>query len=432
MYSIGIIAVAASLKNIMAIDAELQKHCNVTYLAYTSNEHLMYVYQQNVSRFDALLFGGVYTYNVIQEQVGHIPLPFAFFEVADRDYYRMIAQLAIQEPGLDFARVLFDKPESPIDFEILFGRPDVPMVVDEVDTSIPYGDYWPLELNYYEKLWSSGQVDWIVTRFGSMEEDLQRLGIRYKLLLPSRASMLDTFFGLLLQIKQTAPQEGVSYIGMVAPSGGGEEPERLDRLAACITDLNQRLGDIFLLYRHGGHMEITTSMAAFNELTQSHTACPILTVLERALGFPVAIGWGYAHNMITAHQNAARAMEMAQRQGDSASYIVTEDNYVVGPLWGRFEWEMALSAHTRPAEEDFRITKELRRRLCAALTGREEPVFCARELAQALDVTVRSAARILNQLEKAGTARVYEKRSLNQRGRPTKYYQINQASLMER
>ena len=45
MYSIGIIAVAASLKNIMEIAPQMQEQCNVTFLTYTSNDNLVYIYQ---------------------------------------------------------------------------------------------------------------------------------------------------------------------------------------------------------------------------------------------------------------------------------------------------------------------------------------------------------------------------------------------------
>lgn len=430
MYSIGIIAVAASLKNIMEIDEDLQKHCNVTYLPYTSNDHLMYVYQQNVGRFDALLFGGEYTWNIIQERLGSIPVPFAFFDVADRDYYRVIAQLAIQEPGLDFSRVLFDKPEAPVNFPVIFGRPDVPLIIDDFDTALPYNDYWSLELNCYQKLWTDGQVDWIVTRFGSMEEELQRLGIRYKLLLPSKESMLDTFLGLLLQLEQAAPREGTVCMGLFAPNDSGQNAEQLDRLEDCICDYNRKMGDIFLLYRHGRRLEVTTSLAVLRELTRDYTSCPLLTNFEQVLSFPVSIGWGYAENVITAHQNAVRALGKAMRQSGSSAYLVTADNYIVGPLGSRTERELPRPVHTQPAAEGNCMSEKHRKKLCSALAEREEPVLCAQELAGILDVTTRSAARILSQLEETGAARAYEKRGINRRGRPTKYYQIDRAVLI--
>lgn len=141
MYSIGIIAVAASLKNIMEIAPQMQEQCNVTFLTYTSNDNLVYIYQQNVNQFDALLFGGSYTYNILLERVGSISKPCAFFNIADRDYYRVIAQLAIQEPGVDFSRVFFDQPDQPVDLEPVLGKKGL-SIVEEIDPSVTFGDYW--------------------------------------------------------------------------------------------------------------------------------------------------------------------------------------------------------------------------------------------------------------------------------------------------
>ena len=43
MYIIGVFATARSLRNILRIDNELRSQCNVTYLPYTSLEHLCYL-----------------------------------------------------------------------------------------------------------------------------------------------------------------------------------------------------------------------------------------------------------------------------------------------------------------------------------------------------------------------------------------------------
>ncbi|MEA4933622.1 MAG: hypothetical protein VB071_08620 [Lawsonibacter sp.] len=433
MYSIGIIAVAASLKNIMKIDEEMQKYCNVTYLPYTSNDHLMYVYCQNVGRFDALLFGGSYTYNIVKERVGHISLPCTFFNIADRDYYRVIAQLAIQEPGLDFSRVLFDKPDFPVHFEALFGRPGIPRVDSEDDPSIPYGEYWSLGLKRYHRLWKSGEVDWIVTRFGSMEDELQSAGIRYKLLLPSRESMLDTFGGLLTQIKESVPQNGTSCIGLLVPHAE-VDPGALDRLVEKIDLYNHQMGDIFLIYRHGGRVELTTSIEVLKELTHEYMTCQLLPYLEETLGFPVSAGWGCAGNVITAHQNAGRALKEALRQKGSAAYVVTADGYVVGPLADEPNPGIVsvTAGALQPAGERYSLAKRYRQSLCAALAGKEEPVFCAQDLAGILNITTRSAARILSQLEASGAAVAYRKRNINQPGRPVKYYRIYPNAFMEK
>ena len=85
MYIIGVFATARSLRNILRIDSELRSQCNVTYLPYTSLEHLCYLFEQNADRFDGYLFGGLYPYRTVQHKFGPLHKPHAYFTVSDRD-----------------------------------------------------------------------------------------------------------------------------------------------------------------------------------------------------------------------------------------------------------------------------------------------------------------------------------------------------------
>ena len=44
MNSVGIFTTTRSLQHIMDIDQEIRTFCNVTYLPYTTLEHLLYLY----------------------------------------------------------------------------------------------------------------------------------------------------------------------------------------------------------------------------------------------------------------------------------------------------------------------------------------------------------------------------------------------------
>ena len=54
----GVFTNEQSLRRIMQIDGEMRKYGNITYLPYTSPDHLKFLYQQNAGQFDALLFSG--------------------------------------------------------------------------------------------------------------------------------------------------------------------------------------------------------------------------------------------------------------------------------------------------------------------------------------------------------------------------------------
>ena len=64
-------------------------------------------------------------------------------------------------------------------------------------------------------------------------------------------------------------------------------------------------------------------------------------------------------------------------------------------------------------------------RVISVIQQKNTNSISAEELAFFLNVTVRSASRILSKLEASGAAIVAQQRQLNLRGRPTKIYTIN-------
>ena len=218
MNSVGIFTTTRSLQHIMDIDQEIRTFCNVTYLPYTTLEHLLYLYEQNAEQFDALIFSGSYPYNVIRKRFPSVEeIPHSYFNISDRDYYQLIAHLAVQNPELDFSRIYFDRPEIPVDFHSIFLRDGVPLLgTAPIDWSTVDAADWyqPLKL-YYKEIWDSGKVDLLVTRFGSMEDYFRQHNIRHRFLFPSPGSMLETFRGLVMQLRTQSMHDSAACLGLI-------------------------------------------------------------------------------------------------------------------------------------------------------------------------------------------------------------------------
>ena len=67
-------------------------------------------------------------------------------------------------------------------------------------------------------------------------------------------------------------------------------------------------------------------------LTRRYTVCPVAAFLKNELPFPVYIGWGCSANVIQAHRNAQYGMKEAKQNKQTASYVVTAEKQVIGPL----------------------------------------------------------------------------------------------------
>lgn len=436
MYSIAVIAVPASLRNITRIKAQMQQYCNVTFLSYTSRQDLIATYQRSLKDYDAFLFGGSYTYHLLRECVLRIKKPFDFFDIEDRDYYRIIAELAIEQPGIDFSRVYMDEPAIHVNFETIFHRSGVPLQLPNMRPEDGYDSMWDISLQRYQTLWSENKADLIVTRFGSMADELTARGIRYRLLLPSEETMMNTFWNLLRRLKENALQGASTCIGIVQPMENAQTDlsyeERLVLLRQTLHEFNASVGDLFLIGDTRIHLELTTTSTTLQECTRNLTICPLLALCQRTLSFPVFIGWGCGSDVIEAHRNAEQALQQSARHDTFASYAITEDDTVIGPLppilYAGSEFSASEIPTSRQSSQGIssRNLSEIKR----IMQEQQEPILSAPELAESLSITVRSASRILRRFEDMGVAQAFIKKSSTHIGRPVKYYRFDLRMLM--
>ena len=143
-------------------------------------------------------------------------MPHAYFDLSPVDYYKAIAALAIQHPGLDFTRVYFDRPQVPVDFKSIFCGgclADWHRPIDFAQCGCS-GLRAPSQ-EYYKQLWDSGTIDLLVTRFASMGSYFDTHSIRHQYLYPSQETMLETYQDLLHQLDASAMRAAAACVALI-------------------------------------------------------------------------------------------------------------------------------------------------------------------------------------------------------------------------
>ena len=428
MYSIGVFTNEISLKRILKLDHIIRERSNITYLPYTSPEHLQFLYGENQGKFDGLLFNGSYPYNIIRKFYPQVAeCPHAYFDLSALDYYKTIACLAVQNPELDFSRVYFDRPQVPVDFESVFQREDCPKLgTASIDwPNVEALDWYQPLQEYYKKIWDSGDVDLLVTRFASMGDYFEKNHIRHYYISPSQETMLETYQNLLHQLATNAILETAACVAFIDSPQALSESEQ-QALWDRLQQFNQQAGMPFLTYRLQHRLEVTTNTSTLKELTQQYTSCPLAAFLTEKLPVPVCIGWGSASNVTEAYQNGLRALKQALSTGTTSTYIILEDNVMIGPLSSehRLICSDVPDKNLMKLSEQVGISPLYLSKILYILQQKGGNTLSSEELAFFLNVTTRSASRILNKLEAGGLAQVEYSRQMNLRGRPAKIYAI--------
>lgn len=434
---IGVITARTSLRNFEAVDSQMRQKSDITFLPYSTTMELTNLYLENINRFDGVLFSGMFPRDYIIENVCRITKPYRYLDLTGRDVYRLVARLYAKNPDIDFSRVTFDAftSERPDDgfssiFEDIFPPEKMPHsgpLISNVFYTKNRHALYNAVLDAYREQWQKGTTDLFITGLTNMDQMLEAEGIPHILIQPCPATILDCFNGLLADIQAARIENSLTACCVIQIAHEDPTPEEFRVLGKTLERFNSEQNMIFVLRQDGALFDAVTSSAAVRELTAGYTTCLLTSFLYEVLPFSTYIGWGVGLDIVTAHQNAIRAIRESKRGPHRYTYMVNEADEMIGPLCG----DRTISYQIRPSARTHRIAKELGispmnlEKLISLQKKKQMTDFSASDLVFYLNITPRSATRILQKLAAHGAAVQVGSVHLNDRGRPAAIYHIN-------
>ena len=181
------------------------------------------------------------------------------------------------------------------------------------------------------------------------------------------------------------------------------------------------------IQKYSTRYEIFITKGTLNEITEYYYHCALLEYLKSRLDFKVDIGWGLGADVRTARQNAQYANIESERRGGDCTFVITEQNDIIGPLQGKNR--MIYHNLNDPIVNDIGKKTKLSpltiQKLIAVIEKLNKRELSAGDIAYYLGITERSANRILNKLEATGKAALLYTKSEKLRGRPKKIYSLD-------
>ena len=434
---IGIFTANESMKNILSVEAQMRELCDITYLPYSSTVELINLYLEHAGKFDGLLFSGAFPHDYISKNIGGIGKPTKYLDLADRDIYLAFARLFAQKPTIDFSRVAFEastmetlRGENNRYLEEIFWPkpiPDFHLLTDLSFYTQNLNTMYEAVLKRYRDCWYSGTVDLFMTRLTNIAKKLEEEQIPFLLIQPGRETIMDCFKELLNDIKKEQLENALTgcCIIQIAHEGSTEKEQTL--LRQTLERFNSEQNMVFVLRQNGDVYEAVTSKSAVRRMTSNYTTCLLTSYLYEMLPFSTYIGWGMGYDIVTAHQNALRAIRESAGDPQRYTYMLNENQEMVGPLCGdrTISYQLKPSARTNHIAKILGISAINLEKMISLQEKRNMTEFSASDLVFYLDVTPRSATRILKKLVDYGAASKVDSVNLNGRGRPAAIYEID-------
>lgn len=185
--------------------------------------------------------------------------------------------------------------------------------------------------------------------------------------------------------------------------------------------------DGYFTYLGGDEYLFFTTRGIFERETGGYKAIPLAKEFKQSFSLNLSLGIGFGMTASKAGSNAREALRKAKGAGGNSCFIVREDGSIIGPL------EMSEPMKATLAPLDYKLVKQAENagmtsnylcKLATYMTKHEKYEYNVHELSLMLNITVRSAHRLLLMWMDNGLVEVSRLEKVP-KGRPRQMYHFS-------
>lgn len=426
---IGVIGTSAEVKRLMAVIREFPTFRPVIRVAERAEEAPGHA-EQLAKETEVLFLFGPVTYRLVKERAA-VSVPVVHVPLTGAGLYRVL--FSALKAGRLGGGISVDSLTKTMVMRALkdLGLEDLRVTVYNGPA---YASPDKLAAFHAQQL-ESGAASLAVTGVAAAAAKLAERRLPAELLAPSEQDMIVALERALLATESRRNKEAQIVVGMLAVDDfsdlvirKGSELEvqkfKLD-IHRMVLEYVEDL-DGYLASMGEGEYLFFTTRGIFERETGGYKTIYLAKDAGTSYGITLSLGVGFGASANLAGMNARAALRKAKDAGGNACFIIREDQTLIGPL------EMADPVTTVLSPTDPELIRKAEN---AGMTGSYlvrllnqaskfgKTDYRAHELAEVLDITVRSAHRLLQAWTDNGLAKVIGMEKLS-RGRPRQIYRF--------
>lgn len=431
---LGVISPKKSIEHIEKIQKILEDKCEIIYLPYNELSDIKDIYLANHMFLDGIIFSGPLSYYILTNEVDTINTPCYYLDISQRDFYKLLFKILLENRDLDFSRVAIDfvcEDNNFLALKDIFSKENFPYILYP---EINY-DLYDVAFEKHLSLWKEGKIDLSITRISNIIDKLNENNVKNIFVFPSKESIINTFENAIREIKLIRLKNNQVAVGNITNSNldlstqniNNESELKQMMLHKSLIEYGNKHNIPFTIQKNNLGFELLTSNADLIEITKDFSFCSLLNYLQETLSFKVSIGWGMGNNLQQARLNAQNANNEAKNNGGNCSFAITEEERIIGPLSQKscLEYSNARNPRIEKISEKLNMSSLNIQKIIAVMDKLNTNELSSEDIAFHLGIALRSANRILNKLQEKGAAEVSYKKQEKLRGRPKKVYKIN-------
>jgi hypothetical protein len=424
------IGVTDSIELIRQISTEFSDTTEFMFYTYDLVDDIIEFLKETKEEIDVIMFTGQYPYQYFKMNA---VLDIPFFSISKTNETLVETLWNMRNENIDFNKISIDRsPEKEI-YEILdtleIPRNNIQLIGDSSEVSLD-------EIyEFHKSLYDEGKTEAIVSSNYKIYIKLKEEGYKVYRVLPSRFLIRESI-RKAITIARTERIKSTQVVVQTIRIRDSKEDtwtkykqlKTANKFDELLIDYTQDIQGSFFKFGNSDYMIFTTRGFAGVGDTEKRFG----TIAEKAeqFGISFSMGIGYGDTVVKSENNSKIALNHSLEEEKNGCYIVDDDSTLTGPIFGKTSYNLSYKL----VNVDDRILKISKKtgvsdkylsKLKAIITQRGDNVFDAEELAEYLNLTQRSASRIINKLEAGGVAESVGKKSNSSKGRPKKIYKIN-------
>ncbi len=437
-FRLAVVGHSSSVKEIMQIVAEKFDNVETSGVELSSDEmtdEAVQTLKDLLPRLDGVLYTRNDPYKLIISRLDHAGVLARYVNVDAASFVHSLLIASLRYHS-DISRVSVDT----LDYNTVistyrsleFSPQNVQPVMVSVDTNAEH--FVDATAQAHREIYRNGLCSVCITNIRSVQDSLLAEDIPCVLITPSPDNYINEIRRLVLHWQTVKKARESTVIVRIRAELDNDYYLHQKTMVQNVLDLGKLSESIVMFaqlingaFIHVGEQDfvIVCGYEELSHATDQFTHMELLAQVYASTPYRLAVGIGVGINLQTSMANAELGAQRSWVEGCNRAYVVYAENRIVGPL------QPNELLHTREARFDHHLAKVAQDcslsintifRIDTFIRKKNNGSFITAELAQELHVSFRTAARIVEKLEKNGYAVEVGRSAITGRGRPTRLF----------
>ena len=412
-----------------ALEVQLKKH-KIDFYIHEELVKTCEIYAEIEKKYDGFLTSGEIVTNAIEKYVINVRKPILSISSDLVSYYETFFKLIYKTRNISFDRIY-------IDFLDWSGGDTISNYLSNgTFGTLLYGfrkslselslaQIIAMDRNITQKhveLWKNKKIDISITRSSNILSTLDKEKVNYIFVKPDKYHAIEAFDRLINEITLKKFHENSSAVIFSKLDKKCDSEKIIEAISAFKTKFLSKL----LINFFNGEIEILTTRKDIMILTNEMKECNLGQFILDRTGYRIGIGYGIGDTTYEALRNSKIAFQETQNYRMPASFILNNDENMIGPLNSEklVIVNMEVSSHIKEMAQKSGLSTLTIQKVLAVKKKLDKNEITVAKLSDYLGITIRNANRILSKLLEANEVVLLYTQQFNTKGRPKKVFSI--------